>query len=63
MYEHEGVTQGIFFACTVAGVLDKLTQLSKLSGVAIPGRQAAQDGHGSSLCRLVGLYVYSAERG
>ncbi len=28
------------------------TQLSQLSGVAIPTRQATKDGHGSSLCRL-----------
>ncbi len=46
-----------------AGVLDH-TQLSQLSGVAIPARrQAILDGHGSSLCILAGLHGYSAERG
>ncbi len=42
-----------------------LTQQSPLSGVAIPARQATQDGqwrHGPCLYRLGGLYGYSAER-
>jgi len=38
-----------------AGVLDDPNQLSQLSGIAIPARQATEDGHGYSLCRLAGL--------
>jgi hypothetical protein len=40
-----------------------LTQLSPLSRVDIPSRQATYDGHGSSQCRLAGLHSKSAERG
>ncbi len=42
MKYEDAVTQRIIFACTAeAGVLDELSQLSQLSGVAKPARQAA----------------------
>ncbi len=50
-------------ARTEARVLDELDSAKPVKWSAIPARQARQDGHGGSrLCRLSGLYGYSAER-
>jgi hypothetical protein len=47
--------------CTFAWA-GRFSQLSPLSGFAVPARQATKDGHGSSLCGLAGRYGDSAER-